>query len=378
MSADSTNHRVEVVDGLRGIAILIVVLYHAWVVYGQPFAFTLAGITISLQSIAATGFLGVDLFFFLSGFCLFYPYARRHLEGRKPQTLREFVQRRALKIVPSYFLALTVFALPFHASFPSIGAALGNYAAHLLFIHPLFAPTFDSISGPFWTLGVEVQFYLCFPLIAWAIRLRPALAYFGIFALAETYRAVLIATGNSGEFYAVNQLPAFLDIFVGGMVAAYTVVWIRMRVPDLPRYRPALTAIALGTCAVALVCLVRLAQSDAMQSTTAFFQWQSLYRPGIALTLFVLAVSSVLASDGWQRAVANPPLLFLSTISYNLYLWHLEIMVWGHEWNADPWLVICLSTAAAILTATLITFWLEQPILRGQWRLPARIPVTSK
>jgi peptidoglycan/LPS O-acetylase OafA/YrhL len=371
LATQARQHRLDVIDGLRGLAILTVVCYHAWLVSGQEFAFQLSGMTFSLQFVATTGFLGVDLFFFLSGFCLFYPYARRHFEGRSPQTLLEFARRRILKIVPSYLIALTVFVLPFHQHFSSCFEAVANYGAHLFFIHPFFAPTFDSISGPFWTLGVEVQFYLLFPAIAWIVRSWPIRGYLGILLVAEAYRVTLLATQHANQFYPVNQLPAFLDIFCGGMVAAYAVVWVRMNVRDIAPYRAALTTAAVVAFSGAVYGLVLLAQSPAMQSPDSFFEWQSQYRPAIALALIVIAVSSVLATDGWQRALANPLLLFLSTISYNLYLWHLEILVWGHQWNAAPWLVLTVSVAAAVLTATLMTFAFEQPILRGDWRLPS-------
>jgi peptidoglycan/LPS O-acetylase OafA/YrhL len=368
VQAESAPHRLDVIDGLRGIAILIVVFYHAWLVTGQRFEVQVSGLTLGVQTFVMTGFLGVDLFFFLSGFCLFYPYARRHFEGRAPQPLVEYARRRALKIVPSYLVALTIFILPFHDHFTSWLAALGDYAAHLFFIHPLFESTFDSISGPLWTLGVEVQFYLIFPLIASVVRSNPIRAYLAVVVVAETYRLALIATGHDSVFFTVNQLPAFLDVFVGGMVAAYAVVWARANVPDLDRYRLALTAGAVGAVAVAVWGLVELAQSPAMQSTAAFFEWQSRYRPAIAAILIVLAVCSVLAAGHWRRALANPIFLFLSAISYNLYLWHLEILVWGQQLNWDSRAVLAVSVAASIATATLITYALEQPILNGTWR----------
>ena len=368
MQGESESHRLDVIDGLRGIAILIVVFYHAWLVTGQRFEVQVSGLTLGVQTFVMTGFLGVDLFFFLSGFCLFYPYARRHFEGRAPQPLLEYARRRALKIVPSYLVALTIFTLPFHDHFASWIAALGNYVAHVFFIHPFFETTFDSISGPLWTLGIEVQFYLIFPVIAYVVRSWPIRGYLGVLLVAELYRLALIETGHDDAFYPVNQLPAFLVVFVGGMVAAYAVVWARTNVPDLNRYRRALTAGSIGAVSVALWGLVALANSPAMQSAAAFFEWQSRYRPAIAATLIVLAVCSVLAADRWRRALANPLFLFLSAISYNLYLWHLEILVWGQQFNWDSRIVLGVSVAASVATATLITYALEQPILNGTWR----------
>lgn len=374
MIARGGTHRLDVIDGLRGIAILVVVCYHAWLVTGQRFELQLSGVTLSLQFVATTGFLGVDLFFFLSGFCLFYPCARRHFEGRSPQPILEYARRRALKIVPSYLVALTIFTLAFHDRFASGLAAAGHFAAHLLFIHSLFAPTFASISGPFWTLAIEVQFYLIFPVLAGVVRTWPLRGYLAVLALAEGYRLLLIATQNDGSAYAVNQLPAFLDVFGGGMVAAYAVVWARSNVPDIERHSRQLSIFAAASVAVAAIGLIALASSPAMQTPEAFYQWQSRYRPAIALLLIVLATSSVLAGTRWQRALSNPLLLFLSTISYNLYLWHLEILVWGQRLNADPRLTLAVSVAASVAAASLLTFALEQPFLKGRLRFGGRPP----
>src|SRR5579859_7805094 len=132
--AHAADH-VGTFDGLRGLAILAVVWYHLWLVTGvQP------------SLIAQTGFMGVDLFFFVSGFCLFHPYANTLFDGRAPQPLAAFVERRLEKILPSYFVALAVVAAA-HATWFGSGADLGwNVVAHALFIHPLWWNTFGSIS----------------------------------------------------------------------------------------------------------------------------------------------------------------------------------------------------------------------------------------
>jgi peptidoglycan/LPS O-acetylase OafA/YrhL len=362
-------HRLDVIDGLRGVAIVIVVCYHAWLILGQRLELQVAGVTLSLQFVAVTGFLGVDLFFFLSGFCLFYPYARRHLEGGRESTLGYFASRRALKIVPSYVLALTVFALVYHDKFGSWGNDATHYAAHLFFVHTWFASTFDSISGPFWTLGIEVQFYLIFPLIAGSLRTRPVTTFLGILVLATSYRLALIATAHADSFYAVNQLPAFIDIFVSGMAAAYIVVWARMRHPQVvAQQRTTAAAISAVLITAACYALFEVAQSPVMQSTGAFFEWQSRYRPTFAIVLIAIAVCSTLATENWQKVLANPFLLFFSAISYNLYLWHVEIFYWCHNLNLAPWLVNLISLACALAAATLTTYALEQPILTGGWR----------
>src|SRR5690348_10425871 len=115
----------------------------------------------------------VDLVFFVSGFCLFWFNVRLILEGRAQPALGDFAERRLEKILPSYFVALAVFAGAHASWFPNMAALVWNVVVHALFIHPWWWATFGSISGPFWTLGIEVQFYALFPLIVAGFRRRP-------------------------------------------------------------------------------------------------------------------------------------------------------------------------------------------------------------
>src|SRR5215469_4614996 len=141
MSADQAGKpHLKAVDGLRGIAIALVVVYHLWLVYG-----------IDLGVVSRVGFLGVDLFFALSGFCIFFPYARAHFAGKEPPTLQSFAWRRAIKIVPSYVLALTAIAFLVASRGGTSGLA-GAYLTHLFFLHPFVPDDFRSISGPLWTI----------------------------------------------------------------------------------------------------------------------------------------------------------------------------------------------------------------------------------
>ena len=216
-----TRDRLGVLDGLRGFAILLVIWYHLWLVSGYV---ALSG---PLQSIVENGFLGVDLFFFVSGFCICYPYARARHERRSRPPLRQFIERRAWKILPSYVLALVVFAVLYHARFAGFLDEAWQFAAHLAFVHVWFWPTFGSFSGPLWTLGVEVQFYVLFALLAPQIERRPLVVYAAFVATSIVYRIALTTFGVDNDFGWDNQLPAVLDVFGAGMFGAFAFVQLR-------------------------------------------------------------------------------------------------------------------------------------------------------
>jgi surface polysaccharide O-acyltransferase-like enzyme len=163
---DNGPQEIRSLDGLRAVAALLVILYHA-------FVFSVSNIKLSLGPVNLYpawnyGRTGVQLFFVLSGFLLFLPYARAILLGWQLPAARKFYQRRILRIVPAYWVCLAILVL---ISLPTYLSKVGlkNIATHMFFIHNVF-PSFDSsIQGPFWTMAVEAQFYLLLPAIAWLI-----------------------------------------------------------------------------------------------------------------------------------------------------------------------------------------------------------------
>jgi peptidoglycan/LPS O-acetylase OafA/YrhL len=349
--------RLDFLDGLRGIAILLVVLYHEWLVSGQAFG--------PLNVIAQAGFLGVDLFFFISGFCLFYPYARAKAQGRPAPTTRHFFERRALKIVPSYLLAVFVFAVVYRGQFTSAHDAAVQVLAHLTFMHTLSPVTFGTLSGPLWTIGTEVQFYLLFPLIVLWFRRSPLAGYLVLVVISETYRLVIGSMGLATSFLWINQLPAFLDDFGAGMLAAYGLIALRARKPVNARVS---TAVAMGAVAFALAGLAAAGRAGVDLNADAAHDWLNGHRVLIGPLCLVLALSISFAIPPLRAAAAPRVLTFLSAISYNLYLWHLEIAVWIRNTGLPGPLVYLFSVTVAILFSALITYAVERPILQADVR----------
>jgi peptidoglycan/LPS O-acetylase OafA/YrhL len=334
------------------MAILLVVWYHVYLVSGQAFG--------PLTFIAQAGFLGVDLFFFISGFCLFYPYARAIAAGRPMPTTQRFFERRILKIVPSYVLALVVFSAVAHAQFASPGDAALQLASHLAFVHTLNPATYGTISGPLWTIGVEVQFYLLFPLIVLWFRRAPVHGFLILACISEGYRVGVDQAGLGTQFFWINQLPAFFDVFGAGMLAAYALVTLRARAPIHAQTASAAAgiffALAVAGCALASWANNTLSIDDA-------HIWLNAHRFMIGPLCFALALSTFFATRRLQAFITSPALVFLSAISYNLYLWHLEIFVWLHNTGLSAFWTVALSIPAAVGVAALITYRLERPIL---------------
>lgn len=349
------SERLQILDGLRGLAIALVVWYHVWLVSGLS-----AG---AINFVAEAGFLGVDLFFFISGFCLFYPYAKALIEQKPMPTTRRFFLRRAAKILPSYLIALFIFTIVYRDRFSSTPDALLALVSHLTFLHTLDPDTFGAISGPLWTIGVEVQFYFLFPLICIPFRRRPVVTYAVMVFVAECYRAALTATHMDTTFWAFNQLPAYIDIFGAGMLAAYAFVVVR-RV-DAKLNRATLTSISVVLIGIAIAGLAKVSAIDQSSGMDATYAWVNEHRILIGPLCIAIAVSTAFSSQMWRATIATPVLVFLSVISYNLYLWNLEIAVWFHDAGLSPVAAFVLSIVSGLLVASAITYWIERPILEA-------------
>jgi peptidoglycan/LPS O-acetylase OafA/YrhL len=376
--------RIATIDGLRGIAILLVVWFHVWQISWQgtviPF------VNLSLQPIAETGFLGVALFFFISGFVLMLPYAQAHLAGTPPPSVRHFFGRRFLKIVPSYVLCIVALLALGFQTYANAGDAVRDIVFHLLFIHNWFGTTNASIDGVMWSLGVEIQFYLLFPLLVLAFVRRPLTATFALFVIANAWRIWCMLSPDHYYYeQRLAQLPGYIDFFAAGMLGAFAYVAIALRRPELAGRRWVFTALSL----VGFIALVMLANDCYVHRTEHEWpqNWVAQWRSAIALACLAAALGSLFAVRGFQLVLANRALLFLAAISYNLYLWHQPIAqellklpfspFTTLEQHANTHLMLLYPFVAlplALGISALITYGFEQPILRLGKRRPELQP----
>jgi len=363
----------EVVDGFRGVAIVLVVCYHTWLFSWYTPSARILGYALPVDVLPRVGYLGVDLFFVISGFCLCVPLARAMVDGTPHPRWGDFYLARALKIVPSYLIVLAAtvpFALEDAGGRSHVAAAL---LTHLVFAQTFWGDPFGQVNSVLWSIAIEVQFYVVFPLVAFAFVRAPWLATLGGVMLAGTYRAYFAACCLQTETVS-RQLPAFADLFVCGMAAAYALFWLRRHAPWLRRRGWPGTLVAAATVMIAW----RLLYADnAVQYVPAGREsWELLGRTWLALDLGVFIVAASLSLRIVRAALANGALVFLSLISYNLYLWHTLLLIWLWHHNVlhaatpdphddDAWKLryIAVGWAACLAVATTITYVIERPLL---------------
>jgi peptidoglycan/LPS O-acetylase OafA/YrhL len=355
---------------MRGVAVLLVLWYHIWEISWLPAPF------MWLQWIPETGFIGVPLFFFLSGFVITFPFVRAQVAGERLPTWGHFAWRRFIKIVPSYVLSIVIAYAIGYAALERAGAApWQEIVTHLLFIHTWWQSTYGSINGVLWTLAIEVEFYLVFPLIWWCFSRRAIATFGGMIAIAMLWRIHAAQCCFHHEMpLLVENLPGYLDIFACGMFSA----WIFARFGHglrKPRISPAMPIIAIAGVVLCSLLLIGMYQQRMLPQWETGLQiyTRSLYGVGFG----AVAIGSLAAPRFWEVLLANAPLRFMAFISYNLYLYHqmvARIMVrlhvppyLGKDPHADPvWQVryTILAFIVTIVQAAIVTYLVERPLLR--------------
>lgn len=373
--------RIPELDGWRALLVFWVSWYHIW---QQSWLTPYIGGT-SLDYLVRAGYMPVDGTVLLSGFLLFLPYVKSMADGSPWPSARAFYQRRVRRIVPSYvaftLLMLFAVAIPDHA-YRSTGAMAADLAAHFTFTFTFFRQTYlgTPLGAASWTLCVETQMYLIFPLIARLARKRPAGVMLGMCAISAYFRMWAMWRFTDYQM-VVNQLVSFLDTYAIGMACAVVYVRIREVWDELkPKwvFELCFTAMLATCCFLITVLLQEQARCNGQGGIQA---GQMLRRLPWSLLLAGCMVSLPFTVKPLRVLFGNPVTKFLSMISMNYYLVHQPVAVYlkrigvpfspyelpnqvgDKAWQyAYTWLSFGLSLALAVL----LTFVVERP---GSWAL---------
>jgi len=413
----SLRARTPEVEGLRAIAALAVLVTHV--------SLNAMGNRGPWGGLLARLDVGVAVFFVLSGYLLYRPFARSLLRGETFPSTRRYLRHRLLRIVPAYWLvvlasflfpAVVGLVLP-TTDFSAAAAGATDVPLWTMLRFLTFTQVYwrDSLAGPFpqaWTLATEMAFYLLLPVLAWAVarrnsgdravRLRRQWIVLGAMALAaQLFRLamVLVAApyGNSAQgatsyTQLVAWLPNHLDLFALGMAMAVLAVerddggpgrGLAARLDAVMARRWAAgcsVAVALGLLLVAGYGL-GLGRTDLSHGRLGEFARHGAYL-GIAAAVVLPAAFGRTGGGAFRWFLCTAPMQFLGRISYGIYLW--QILVIG-RWVSSPfapadiaeasrhpgqqfqipfWPTLGWTLAVTIALATITWYLVERPWLR--------------
>ncbi len=272
-------------------------LYHSWLITG---ANRLDGGLV--RGIVSLGWIGVDVFFVLSGFVHFLPIASRPDRGTGPW--RQYARRRISRVVPAYYAAL-ITVLILVGTIDWFGL-LGHLALLQVPLFGLSTRTGLQANQPVWTLSIEAAFYVLLPFVAARYVRRPGWWLAGALIVAAGWK---LATEPHGVRWAM-QFPSYVAHFALGMTAAWVFIN-RSRFEGLVRW--ALVG-QVASLALFLWLASRFIDTEALRRFTDNLSM------AVAFTVFVLFTALR------PRSLRPGPLKFVSAVSYGVYLFHILVI----------------------------------------------------
>jgi peptidoglycan/LPS O-acetylase OafA/YrhL len=338
--------RVWWLDGVRGAAALYVVCHHIWLSVYPGFPHDDGP---WLLGWLLYGHLGVAVFIVVSGYSLsLRPLKHGH---HLPTGIRGFARERAWRILPPYWIALVLSVLIIgNVGFKSI-------AVNGLLLQDVVQNT--SPNGAFWSIAVEAQIYLLFPLLLWMFRRHGPWAAVAAVTVFVTTCHVVALHGGATLHRVEDFTPQLLVLFVFGMWAATPPVRRLVAPISLP--------LALGSTALCVATIVALGPESTVGN---YFGIDLLF--GVAFAACCVHMTKRPASRG-ARVLGSRLPVALGAFSYSLYLIHVPVIRWLkehivlHHAASPEWtfvLLAVLALPASIVLARLFYVAFERPFFR--------------
>ena len=357
---------IRELDGLRGLAIILVLLRHATLPFqkGEVVA-PVFGLDIATPFL--NGWIGVDLFFVLSGFLIAHHIAALHerCRGRVPWT--RYLAKRLLRIVPAYYCVLFVVAgglVPLYR-IPA-GDVSASLVHHLLFLQDYLGA---DIVVAFWSLGVEEKFYLLAPVLMLPLLRMREPVHQAVFVLALAMLVLLVRVWAATTYVGVDSYEAFFPAFRspfhfsadGLLIGVFCAVVYRQRCafPWLTRGRRPGYLFWVGLFAVAGLLFV-----EPLMGEITWFD--KTLQPTVIAVSFAAMMLAMLLGGGPRQVFRTDSLFGLAKLSYCLYLVHMPLIAISMAIVAKPggfWLFVPVFLTLSIAAALLLHYIVEKPFL---------------
>jgi peptidoglycan/LPS O-acetylase OafA/YrhL len=349
-------------DGVRGLAILAVLLFHFLAPVNPQ-----GPIDNAITWLFSYGALGVDLFFVLSGFLI---TGILYDSRTDPAYFRNFYMRRVLRIFPLYYgvLAVVFFVIP---AIPALhGSEIARLRDHQAWAWLYGVNIYLAAHGGwglsylehFWSLAVEEQFYLVWPLVVWLLAARPRLFLaFSLAVAVASFCGRIVASLVGVSLIATTVLTPFqLDaLALGGFIAVY----LRQPAGEAAVARLILPMTAGGICLLILQFAVR--HFSEYGNAVLSLRSGAFHLLLAALLLKALAAP---AASLWSRFFRSNPMTILGKYSYGLYVYHHFFSHYFHKHGTEFALASMIGSSATValaiqagggIAASMVIAWLS-------------------
>jgi peptidoglycan/LPS O-acetylase OafA/YrhL len=372
--------RLKSIDALRGIAALGVVLYHAVMQSSNAVPNNLFRWPVKLlQFVSSFGYIGVFLFFVISGFCIHLQWAKSRAQ-QQPQSIRfgSFWKRRIRRLYPPYLIAFALFML-MAALTTGINVThffVYDVVMHLLMLHNLDPNTCYSINGVFWTLAIEEQLYLAYFLLLF-LRTRwgwgPTLAICALARIAWFYFSHAAWVTVGAGIPVPEAAASHWFTWALGAIAVEAAVGL----VKLPKWCRNLW---IGGAAIVLASATSMILPATQKDTLPHNLAWMLMHPAWGVGFFILVNRVVQAEQSWLAKLKEPGLAtqmfvrlaaaaaFVGVFSYSLYLTHELVIMqsWSFVIKGFPPI---LNSLLIVVPATVAFAWVfyrfcEKPYMR--------------
>lgn len=364
------SRRFPLLDGLRGVACLPVVLYHCAALYDPD------AVGPAVRAVGSMGYIGLAAFFVLSGFLLYRPFVAARLRGRPRPSFRAYGIGRVLRLVPAFWLAMTLLAI-----WPGLGGVFGEKWWAYYGLGQVYLPLDERGGiGAAWSVNIEALFYLLLPVV---VLLAAACRRLG--RHAEAAAIVMLAIPAVVVSLSLEEPTHSFALAWAATGMALAVLHARITVEGwrLPRPLAAVARRPAVGWALVLAGLMAVAVVIDFNHGEAIGEGGGRQALGanvlVGLTAWVMLATAVFGAGrpgAGSKLLDSAPARYLGDISYGIYLWHLPIIAYLAPSGTLERLpgtfafVVALTLVSSVACATASWFLVERPLLglKPSWR----------
>jgi peptidoglycan/LPS O-acetylase OafA/YrhL len=353
---------IREIDGLRFVAIIPVLVQHINERFERntPLTFLTSPDTTFANFLAYRGFLGVYIFFVISGFVLALPFASYHLNNTKKVSLKSYFWRRLTRLEPPYIIWMTVFFIVFifqkHQLFSEY---LPHYLANITYTHALIYNEWSPFNPPTWTLEIEVQFYIIAPILAYLFfriknkifrRVVNVLLIISLILVQQYFKFYL----NPYSFTILGHLHYFLVGFI--LADVYLCDWQKIN-----------KSIAYDI--IAFLALIGLIYSWS-------WGYELISRFAIVISLFIFFVA-VFRGNYVNKFITNKWIMAIGGMCYTIYLIHLPFselfirftkdITFTNDYTLNLILQLVMFIPVVLVLSGIFFLAFEKPFMNKNW-----------